>query len=293
MSTRGVPRASSHAQTARTLQVIQENNVVATGPGGGQASAPILEVCSLTKSYTGIKAVSNVSFEVTSGQILGILGSNGAGKSTLFKMIAGHVRQDSGSVRSAGICLDSLPPHARAGLGIGLVFQQPKLFEGMTVFENILAGLFLHGRGGFTTAMLRLPRHWQEERQARQIAMEAVERYALDRLADSVATTLPFGLQRKVAVARAAVGGSKLLLLDEPAAGLTGGERSELEDLVVGLPSLGVTVLAIEHDVRFISRLADSLLVLERGSVIAEGPSSTVLRDPKVIEAYSGTSRTC
>ncbi|MGH9303256.1 MAG: ABC transporter ATP-binding protein [Acidimicrobiales bacterium] len=253
----------------------------------------LLAVRSLSKSYAGVRAVADLSFDLSHGQIMGVLGPNGAGKSTLFKTIAGYVHQNHGSIFLAGHRLDRLAPHVRAGLGIRLVFQQPKLFEGMSVYENLLSGLFLRGRSGFVAAMLRLPGHFRDERTGREAAHLALERFGLTSVADSTATSLPFGLQRRVAVARSAIAGDRLLMLDEPAAGLTGGERDDLRELLAGLPGLGMTLMVIEHDVRFVAALAQSLLVMDMGAVIADGEPARVLRDPRVVAAYSGIDVTC
>jgi len=262
------------------------------GRGGGlrrlDCASPILVVDGVRKAFRGVVAVDDVSLCVDRGEIVGVLGPNGAGKSTLFKIIAGQLRPDGGSVFFEGNCIDGLGSHERARVGIGLVFQQPRLFDRSTVYENVLAGTYLRGGYGFVGAMLRLPRYWRDERVARKIANDVIERHGLEEMKEVVAGSLPFGMQKRVAVARTVASGSKVLLLDEVAAGLSTWEKREFEVLIKKLPDEGLTLMAIEHDVGFISRLVDRLLVMESGALIAEGEPQRVLRDERVREAYSG-----
>ncbi|WP_344779680.1 ABC transporter ATP-binding protein [Microbacterium kribbense] len=230
-----------------------------------------------------------MSLEVTAGSLVGILGPNGAGKSTLFHLIAGHLRPDGGRVFIGDRDVTRLRPYQRAALGVGLVFQKPRLFEGMTVLQNVMAGRYLKGNAGMFASALRLPRHGRCEVHAEQASREQLARFGVpDRYTDEIIDGLPFGVQRRVAVAQALGVAGSVLLLDEPAAGLTGSERSELAESIADLKAGGMSILLIEHDVRFVASIADSLLVLDRGAVIAEGPVRKVLADPKVIEAYSG-----
>lgn len=248
----------------------------------------LLEVDALRKSFAGVVAVDDVSLTVRAGTLLGVLGPNGAGKSTLFHMITGHLHPDRGHVRLDGREIVSLRPYRRARLGVGLVFQMPHLFAGMSVFENVMAGQFLRERCTMLESALRLPRHWRAEAAMRDATDALLERLGLRAFADADVTSLPFGLQRRVAVAQALGVGTRLLLLDEPAAGLTGGERGELRTIVARLRDDGLTILLIEHDVGFVSAIADALVVLDRGAVIASGDVASVLASPAVIEAYSG-----
>lgn len=249
----------------------------------------VLRVEGLTRSFAGVVAVGGVSLDVTAGSLLGILGPNGAGKSTLFHLIAGHLRPDGGRVFIGDRDVTGLRPYQRAELGVGLVFQKPRLFEGMTVLQNVMAGRYLKGRAGMLASALRLPRHRHDEDRAEAASREQLARFGVaEHYADDIVDELPFGVQRRVAVAQALGVAGSVLLLDEPAGGLTGSERSELAASIAALKAEGMSILLIEHDVRFVASIADSLLVLDRGSVIAEGPVGDVLADPKVIDAYSG-----
>jgi len=250
----------------------------------------LLRVASVRKSFAGVVAVDDASVEVRPGQLVGVLGPNGAGKSTLFHLITGHLRPDRGSVEFAGHSIVRLRPHRRAQLGIGLVFQAPHLFAGMSVFDNVMAGQYLNHRCGMTASAVRLPRHVRAERAMARATQGWLERLGLQDVAAADVAGLPFGLQRRVAVAQALGVGSRLLLLDEPAAGLTGSERVELRTIIGGLRDDGIAILLIEHDVGFVSAVADQLVVLDRGKVIASGGVEAVLAEPAVVEAYSGVS---
>lgn len=256
---------------------------------GSVRDTPVLRVEDLARSFAGVVAVGGVSLEVKGGSLVGILGPNGAGKSTLFHLIAGHLRPDHGRVFIRDRDVSHLRPYQRAELGVGLVFQKPRLFEGMTVLQNVMAGRYLKGNAGMFASALRLPRHLRGEAAAERASREQLARFGVaDRYVDDVVDRLPFGVQRRVAVAQALGVAGRVLLLDEPAAGLTGSERVELAESIAELKAGGMSILLIEHDVRFVASIADSLLVLDRGSVIAEGPVGDVLADPRVIEAYGG-----
>ncbi|MGH3729112.1 MAG: ABC transporter ATP-binding protein [Micromonosporaceae bacterium] len=251
---------------------------------------PLLRVAGLDKSFSGVTAVDGVSITVPRGELVGVLGPNGAGKSTLFHLIAGHLRSDAGDIELDGQRINALPPHRRARLGIGLVFQTPRLFAGMTVLDNVMAGQFLRGRGGMLTAAFRMPPHYRYERVAAAASRELLARLHLEAYAGTEISGLPFGIQRRVALAQALGVGHELLLLDEPAAGLTGGERHELRQLIGELRASGQSILLIEHDVGFVAAIADTLVVLDRGRVLAQGDVTSVLADPAVKTAYSGVS---
>lgn len=251
---------------------------------------PVARVDRVRKAFAGVVAVDTVSLEVPKGHLVGVLGPNGAGKSTLFHLIAGHLRPDAGDVEFAGRSITNLRPDRRAALGIGLVFQTPRLFAGMSVLDNVMAGRFVHGRSGLPAAALQLARHRSDERAAAAASYAALERLGLESHADREVSTLPFGLQRRVAVAQALGVGTELLLLDEPAAGLTGGERVELQQMIGSVRDSGISVLLVEHDVRFVAGIADSLVVLDRGRVLAAGDVGVVLSDPQVIRAYAGVA---
>jgi branched-chain amino acid transport system ATP-binding protein len=248
----------------------------------------VLRIERLARSFGGVYALSDVTMTVGAGELRGVIGPNGAGKSTLFNVISGHLVPDQGTIAYRGRRIDGLPPHERARLRISIVFQAARLFAGMTVLENVMVGAHVWTRHGFGAAALRLPRHRREEREIRRRAEETVERVGLTAWAAARAESLPLGQQRSLQVARALCAEPELLLLDEPAAGLRAGEKEALAALLGQLKAAGLTMMLIEHDVGFVSHLADAVTVLDVGTVLAEGPPDQVTRDPAVIAAYLG-----
>ncbi|GAB1514043.1 ABC transporter ATP-binding protein [Actinophytocola sp. KF-1] len=249
----------------------------------------ILRANGLRRSFDGVFAVRDVDLEVAHGELRAVIGPNGAGKSTLFNLIGGQLRADQGTVVYDGTTIDRLPPHRRAAAGIAVVFQGARVFTGMTVLENVMVGAHAGTRAGFGAAITRLPRHRREEREIRARALECLARTGLADWADRDAGALPLGQQRVVQVARALCGRPKLLLLDEPASGLRAPERARLADLLAELRTEGITMLLVEHDVAFVTRLADRVTVLDLGQVIAEGTPAQIRADDRVVAAYLGT----
>jgi branched-chain amino acid transport system ATP-binding protein len=251
----------------------------------------VLEARGLTRRFGGVVAVDRVSLEVAEGELVGVIGPNGAGKSTLFHLIAGHLRPDAGSVVLAGVDITELSADARARLGLAIAFQTVRLFRGMTVLENVMVGAHAWSTHGFIHAFLHLPTYRHEEAAIVEAARAALERVGLGSAADQLAESLPIGQQRAVQVARALCGRPKLLLLDEPASGLRAAERERLAQLIDALRSEGLSMVLIEHDVAFVTRLAARVTVMDRGAVIASGAPDEIRRDPVVIGAYLGQER--
>jgi branched-chain amino acid transport system ATP-binding protein len=251
----------------------------------------VLETRELTRRFGGVVAVDRVSLRVADGELSGVIGPNGAGKSTLFHLVTGHLRPDAGRVLLGGRDITGLAPDRRARLGISIAFQSVRLFRGMTVLENVMVGAHASTGHGFSEAFLRLPRHRREERLIVERAERALARTGLEAEASQPAESLPIGRQRAVQIARALCGEPRLLLLDEPASGLRAAERARLAELLRELRGEGLSMLLIEHDVAFVTRLAGRITVMDRGRVIAEGPPDQVREDPAVVAAYLGRER--
>ena len=248
----------------------------------------LLEVDGLCKSFGGLAAVAGLGFTVRAGEIVGLIGPNGAGKSTSFALLSGLARADAGSIRLAGRSLRGLRPPAIARLGVARSFQHVRLVAAMSVIENVAVGAHLRGRAGPFAALLRRDR--REEAGLFAEAARALDRVGLGALADRPAASLALGQQRLVEIARALCADPLLLLLDEPAAGLRHHEKAALAALLARLRVGGLAILLVEHDMGFVMTLADRLVVMDFGTLLAEGPPHTVRHDPAVIAAYLGAA---
>ncbi|MEM7132168.1 MAG: ABC transporter ATP-binding protein [Chloroflexota bacterium] len=251
-------------------------------------SAPLLELDNICITFGGLTALEGVSSQVVEGQIKAIIGPNGAGKTTLFNIISGIYTPTMGEVRFQGEVINGLSPNVVSTKGITRTFQTIRLFEGMTVLENVMVGQHQKTKAGFLAAAFRSRSAQLEEAKIAEKATALIGSFGLSDLAYEAATDLPFGLQRRVEITRALATEPKLILLDEPAAGLNNTESRELMDFIRMIRESGVTVLLVEHDMAVVMGLVDEVLVLEYGRPIADDVPSAVQKNPEVIRAYLG-----
>jgi ABC-type branched-subunit amino acid transport system ATPase component len=251
-------------------------------------SVPLLEARGLSRDFGGIAAVSHVDFTVRAGQIKALIGPNGAGKTTILSMLAGALAPSRGRVLLDGRPLPACRPHAVAALGVARTFQLVKLFGEMSVLDNVLVGCHRLGRAGWSACALRTRRMRDEDRRLRARALAVLDMVGLASRAGTPATALPYGEQRLVELARALAGEPRLLLLDEPGAGLDGEEHQRLAALVRDIRAGGVTVLLVDHHMDFVMDISDEILVLCHGEKLAEGTPDAVRSHPDVVTAYLG-----
>jgi len=231
----------------------------------------MLRLNDIAKNFGGLRALDRVALEVRPGEILGLIGPNGAGKTTLFNVVSGILAADAGAVFFQERNITRLPPHAVARLGILRTFQNPSIFETMTVLENLMVGNHLQGRAGFFSAVFKLPRERREEREIRDRAWAVLEEIGLADAAETAAGGLPFGKLRMLELGRALAAEPVLLLLDEPAAGLNQRETEGLAEFIAGLQKKKITMIVIEHDMSLVMGLSDRVAVLDQGRLIADG----------------------
>ena len=266
-----------------------DEKVYETCPLDSDGNQLVLKVDHLSIQFGGLKAVDDVCLEIKRGELYGLIGPNGAGKTTAFNLLTGVYKPTQGRFFLCGKDLTGKTPLEINRAGIARTFQNIRLFNSLTVLENVMVGLGNQIRCNMLQSMFRLPRHFKAEAEYREKAMELLKVFQLEEYADYLAANLPYGKQRKLEIARAMATNPTLLLLDEPAAGMNPNETQELmDDISFIRKEFGITILLIEHDMRLVSGICERLTVLNFGTELAKGETSAVLSDPAVVKAYLG-----
>lgn len=248
----------------------------------------MLEVSGITQIFGGVTALDSVSFSIAKGDITGVIGPNGAGKTTLFNIITGIYKQSAGTVHLEGKDVTGLPPERLARLAMVRTFQNIELFGGMTVLENVMVGMHTKSSSGLLACAFKMPWSISEESRIRSGAMKWLEFTGISDLADHVAGSLPFGKGRLLEIARALAVEPRIVLMDEPAAGLNSQETVALAQLIKRIRDLGITVVLVEHDMELVMDICDRIVVLNLGQKLAEGTPREIQESPEVIAAYLG-----
>jgi branched-chain amino acid transport system ATP-binding protein len=250
----------------------------------------LLDVSGLSRTFGGLKAVRDLSFLVQSDEILGLIGPNGAGKTTVVNLLSGVIKPNSGKVLLLGEEVTGHAPHELAGKGLVRTFQSTTVYGGCTVRENALRGAYFKRYAGFVPALLGTSRSTKMRAEADDLAEQLLRWFGLDKVAESVAGSLPYGFQKTLGIVIALAAEPRLILLDEPVAGLSAEETDHVRDAILQVRKRGISVLVIDHNMRFISGLCDRVVVMAAGQELAQGKPQEVFRQPAVIEAYLGKS---
>lgn len=250
--------------------------------------SPLLKTEKLTKYFGGVKALNGVDIEVRRGIIQSVIGPNGAGKTTFFNVVSGIFRPSAGEIVFDGELITGMQSHRIASRGLTRTFQNLQLFSEMTVLENVMVGMHLRSSSGFFSSAVKLPSAIREERVIRERSMDWLRFVGLDEQWERIASGLPFGSQRLLEMARALASEPRLLMLDEPAAGLNNRETQDLAELIVRIKNEKITVLLVEHDMDLVMEVSERVMVMDQGKVIAQGDPEAIRKDEKVLKAYLG-----